>query len=74
MACSGDREKGHLDESQKWDYVTLSDFRASGALTYVSYGWLWIMALVAVAVYGADTFTAVNLLAYDKWSSQIEPS
>ncbi|CAD0115247.1 unnamed protein product [Aureobasidium uvarum] len=32
------------------------------------------MALVAVAVYGADTFTAVNLLAYDKWSSQIEPS
>lgn len=32
------------------------------------------MALVSVAVYGADTFTAVNLLAYDKWSSQIEPS
>jgi len=32
------------------------------------------MALIAVAVYGADTFTAVNLLAYDKWSSQIEPS
>ncbi|KAI4721468.1 hypothetical protein E4T48_02307 [Aureobasidium sp. EXF-10727] len=74
MGCSGDREKGHLDESQKWDYVTLSDFRASGALTYLSYGWLWVMALVAVAVYGADTFTAVNLLAYDKWSSQIEPS
>ncbi|KAK6003243.1 hypothetical protein QM012_001088 [Aureobasidium pullulans] len=74
MGCSGDREKGHLDESQKWDYVTLSDFHASGALTYLSYGWLWIMALVAVAVYGADTFTAVNLLAYDKWSSQIEPS
>jgi hypothetical protein len=33
-----------------------------------------MMALIAVAVYGADTFTAVNLLAYDKWSSQIEPS
>ncbi|KAI5212009.1 hypothetical protein AUEXF2481DRAFT_86428 [Aureobasidium subglaciale EXF-2481] len=74
MGCSGDREKGHLDESQKWDYVTLSDFRASGALTYLSYGWLWFMALIAVAVYGADTFTAINLLAYDKWSSQIEPS
>ncbi|KAH0291718.1 hypothetical protein M436DRAFT_71977 [Aureobasidium namibiae CBS 147.97] len=74
MGCSGDREKGKLDESQKWDYVTLSDFHASGALTYLSYGWLWIMALIAVAVYGADTFTAVNLLAYDKWSSQIEPS
>jgi hypothetical protein len=32
------------------------------------------MGIIAVAVYGADTFTAVNLLAYDKWSSQIEPS
>jgi len=21
MGCSGDREKGQLDESQKWDYV-----------------------------------------------------
>ncbi|THY97225.1 hypothetical protein D6C80_05487 [Aureobasidium pullulans] len=74
MGCSGDREKGHLDESQKWDYVTLSDFHASGALTYFSYAWLWILALIAVAVYGADTFTAINLLAYDKWSSQIEPT
>lgn len=27
-----------------------------------------------MAVYGADTFTAVNLLAYGKWSSQIEPA
>lgn len=53
---------------------TLSDFRPSGALTYISYGWLWFLAFVAVAVYGSDTFTAVNLLAYDKWSSQIQPS
>lgn len=27
-----------------------------------------------MAVYTADTFTAVNLLAYDKWSSKIEPA
>lgn len=39
-----------------------------------SYAWLWILGLIAVAVYGADTFTAINLLAYDKWSSQIEPA
>lgn len=53
---------------------TLSDFTASGALAYFSYGWLWFLAIVAVAVYGADTFTAVNLLAFDKWSSQIQPT
>lgn len=32
------------------------------------------MAVVSVAVYAADTFTAVNLLAFDKWSSQIKPA
>lgn len=29
---------------------------------------------MAVAVYAADTFTAVNLLAFDKWSSEIQPA
>lgn len=29
--------------------------------------------LISSAVYGVDTFTAVNLLAFDKWSSSIEP-
>lgn len=98
MGCLGDKEKGELEDSQKWAYVvrvelwsffnsytvyalqsanlvqTLSDFKATGALAYFSYAWLWFLAIVAVAVYGADTFTAVNLLAYDKWSSQIEPA
>lgn len=31
------------------------------------------MAIVAVAVFAADTFTAVNLLAYNKWTSKVEP-
>lgn len=29
---------------------------------------------MAVAVYAADTFTAVNLLAFDKWASEIQPA
>ena len=28
---------------------------------------------MSVAVYGVDTFTAVNLLAFNRWSSSIEP-
>lgn len=32
------------------------------------------MLLVSIAVYGVDTFTAVNLLAFDRWSSSIQPA
>ncbi|KAF2083693.1 hypothetical protein K490DRAFT_17777, partial [Saccharata proteae CBS 121410] len=73
--CGGDREKGKtVTEEQKWDYITLSDFRSNSCGKATSYIWLWFLSLVGVAVYGADTFTAVNLLAFDKWSSQIDPA
>jgi hypothetical protein len=42
-------------------------------LTPFSYAWLWILTLVSCAVYAADAFTAVNLLAFNKWSSQVQP-
>nr|POF04573.1 putative vacuolar membrane protein [Quercus suber] len=46
---------------------------ATSAWTSVAYGWLWFRAIVAVAVYALDTFTAVNLLAFNKWSSSVQP-
>ncbi|KAF2123886.1 hypothetical protein P153DRAFT_327583 [Dothidotthia symphoricarpi CBS 119687] len=74
MGCCGDREKGVIvAEEQKWDYINLSDFRSTSCLTPLSYVWLWILVLVSCAVYAADAFTAVNLLAYNKWSSQVQP-
>jgi hypothetical protein len=42
-------------------------------LTPFSYAWLWILVLISCAVYAADAFTAVNLLAFNKWSSQVQP-
>jgi len=39
----------------------------------LSYIWLWILVLISGAVYAADAFTAVNLLAFNKWSSQVQP-
>lgn len=36
--------------------------------------WLLVLALISVAVYAADTFTAVNLVAFDRWSSQVQPA
>ncbi|KAF2009544.1 hypothetical protein BU24DRAFT_358086 [Aaosphaeria arxii CBS 175.79] len=77
MGCGGDREKGlTVAEEQKWDYIqlqTLSDFKSTSCLTPLSYVWLWILILVSVAVYAADAFTAINLLAFNKWSSQVRP-
>jgi hypothetical protein len=72
--CSGDREKGPRDESQKWDFITLSDFRCTSAWTYPAYIWLWFLAIIGIAVYVVDTFTAVQLLAYNNWSSQVKPA
>ncbi|KAF1832823.1 hypothetical protein BDW02DRAFT_408351 [Decorospora gaudefroyi] len=75
MGCCGDREKGRtVTEEQKWDFITLSDFKSTSCLAPFSYVWLWILVLVSCAVYAADAFTAVNLLAFDKWTSQIKPA
>jgi hypothetical protein len=74
MGCCGDREKGLIvSEDQKWDYITLSDFKSTSCLTPLSYVWLWILVLVSCAIYAADAFTAVNLLAFNNWSSQVKP-
>lgn len=32
------------------------------------------MLFVSISVYGVDTFTAINLLAFNKWAGQIQPS
>ncbi|KAF2649771.1 hypothetical protein K491DRAFT_610116 [Lophiostoma macrostomum CBS 122681] len=74
MGCCGDREKAiTVSEEQKWDYITLSDFKSTSCLAPFSYAWLWMLVLFSIAVYAADAFTAVNLLAFNKWSSQVKP-
>ncbi|KKY14157.1 putative pheromone-regulated membrane protein 6 [Diplodia seriata] len=76
MGCFGrirDQEK-NVREEQKWDYITLSDFTSSSWKSKLSYLWLWILSGIAIAVYAADTFTAVNLLVFNKWSSQVDPA
>ncbi|KAJ5727378.1 hypothetical protein N7493_005198 [Penicillium malachiteum] len=74
MYCGGDREKGEVQLEEKWDYVNLDDFKSESCLSSFSYIFLWIMIFVALAVYGVDIFTAVNLLAYGRWSGSVEPA
>ncbi|EED23109.1 conserved hypothetical protein [Talaromyces stipitatus ATCC 10500] len=74
MPCCGDREKiGQMKLEQTWDYINLNDFKSSSCFTGFSYAMVWVFGAISIAVYAVDTFTAINLLAFNKWSSQIKP-
>ncbi|RAL16311.1 uncharacterized protein BO97DRAFT_306766, partial [Aspergillus homomorphus CBS 101889] len=74
MFCSGDREKGPVALEEQWDYINLSDFKSESCWSGFSYFLIYVFLLVSVAVYGVDTFTAVNLLAFSRWAGSIEPA
>ncbi|KAL6714492.1 Potassium transporter [Lecanora helva] len=75
MGCGGAREKfDNPDNEQKWDYINLSDFHSSSCFTPLSYGILYILLLISIAVYAVDLFTCINLLFFDKWSGQVKPA
>ncbi|KAI3393031.1 hypothetical protein diail_4807 [Diaporthe ilicicola] len=75
MGCmSHRRPNAHVRPEQKWDYIQLNDFKSGNAFTYIAYGYLYFSLILSLAVYTVDTFTAVNLLAFNKWSSEIQPA
>lgn len=74
MPCFGDREKGEVRVEEKWDYINLSDFKSRSCWTPFSYFFLLFFLVISFAVYAVDTFTAVNLLAFSRWSGEIEPA
>lgn len=39
----------------------------------MAYGYLLVSLVISAAVYAVDIFTAVNLLAFDRWSGEIKP-
>ncbi|KAI1387415.1 uncharacterized protein F4822DRAFT_281238 [Hypoxylon trugodes] len=73
MGCLG-RKTVEIRPEQKWDAISLRDFKSSSCFAPFAYGYLYFSLLISLAVYGVDTFTAVNLLAFNTWSSSIEPT
>ncbi|KAH6679767.1 hypothetical protein B0J14DRAFT_306088 [Halenospora varia] len=73
MGCSGRVKAADIRPEQKWDFISLNDFKTTSCFAPLAYGYLWLSLLISVAVYGIDTFTAVNLLAFNKWSGEIQP-
>lgn len=51
----------------------LQDFKSQSCWTPFSYVILYFSVIISIAVYGVDTFTAVNLLAFSRWASQVKP-
>lgn len=75
MGCLSHRKKQTEELADtKWEYINLNDFKASGCGTQFAYGYLWFLLILSVAFYAVDIFTAVNLLAFNRWSSQVEPA
>ncbi|KAI0204564.1 hypothetical protein F4808DRAFT_448723 [Astrocystis sublimbata] len=68
------RKAAEIQPEQKWDAISLRDFHSSSFFTYLAYGYLHFSILLSLTVYGVDIFTGINLLAFDQWSSSIEPT
>lgn len=53
---------------------SLRDFKSKSVWTGLAYGYLHFSILLSLVVYGVDIFTAINLLAFNQWSSSIKPT
>jgi len=73
MGCSGRVKEADIRPEQKWDFISLNDFKSSSYFTPFAYGYLWVSLAISIAVYSVDTLTAVNLLAFNRWSGEIKP-
>ncbi|KAI0515019.1 hypothetical protein F5B22DRAFT_213502 [Xylaria bambusicola] len=68
------RKAAEIQPEQQWNAISLRDFKSSSVFAYLAYGYLYFSIILSLAVYGVDIFTAVNLLAFNQWSSSIEPT
>ncbi|KAK4043102.1 hypothetical protein C8A01DRAFT_13294 [Parachaetomium inaequale] len=75
MGFLGHRRRDiEVKPEQRWDFISLNDFKSTSCFTPLAYGSLWFSLIISLAVYAVDVFTAYQLLAFNKWSSQIEPA
>ncbi|KAK3384209.1 hypothetical protein B0T24DRAFT_75287 [Lasiosphaeria ovina] len=68
------RRDVQVHPEQKWDFISLNDFKSGSCLTGFAYAYLWFSLLISLAVYSVDTFTALQLLIFDRWPGVISPT
>ncbi|KAH8666375.1 hypothetical protein BX600DRAFT_511316 [Xylariales sp. PMI_506] len=74
MGLFSPRRHIEVRPEQKWDYISLKDFRSSSCFTAFAYAYVYISLLISIAVYAVDSFTAVQLLVFNTWASSITPT
>ncbi|TNY17757.1 hypothetical protein DMC30DRAFT_419470 [Rhodotorula diobovata] len=55
----------------RFDFIDVAQFHSKTFGSRLSYTWYWTLFLVSIAVYIADTYTLIALLASNRWSGQI---
>ncbi|KAK6508011.1 hypothetical protein TWF481_006430 [Arthrobotrys musiformis] len=68
-----DRDDAPVNQKQKWDYININDFKSRSCWSPIAYFLFFVNFFFGVLVVAADCYTAVNLLAFDRWSSKIDP-
>ncbi|SGY70193.1 BQ5605_C004g03119 [Microbotryum silenes-dioicae] len=54
-----------------FDFIDVHEFHSKSCTTRLQYGWLWLLFIKSIAVYVADIYTAIALLASGRWSGSI---
>ncbi|KAI5778401.1 hypothetical protein EDC01DRAFT_634794 [Geopyxis carbonaria] len=68
--CKGERKPKPVNPEHKFAYINLADFKSKSCLNYMAYFGIYSGTLISIACYVADMYTAVILLAYNRWSSE----
>jgi hypothetical protein len=60
-------------DQASFDLIDLSQFHSTACRYLTGYVVMYISILISLAVYASDIYTAIVLLAFDRWSTSIKP-
>ena len=71
MCCGSANWKREEVPDHKFDFIDVRDFRNNGCFLHLKYVFLFVMVVKSFAVYVADIYTAVTLLAFGHFSGSL---
>ncbi|SPO22430.1 uncharacterized protein UTRI_01108 [Ustilago trichophora] len=71
MCCGNASWKREEVPDHKFDFIDVRDFRNNGCFQQLKYVFLFVMVVKSFAVYVADIYTAVTLLAFGHFSGSL---
>ncbi|KAK4704430.1 hypothetical protein P7C70_g1775, partial [Phenoliferia sp. Uapishka_3] len=71
MCCSNAAWKREEVPDHKFDFVNVHEFHATNCTTRLGYAWMYLLVIKSFAVYIADVYTAIALLASNHWSGSV---